>query len=289
MATKKKEIYARVATQLRTNERAIKAELVCPGAMGLYLFLLLDSRGETTSGDVAEVVALASWGGKESYRAKQAQALIAFGLVERQGDRLVVLRYDEHNDTPEEIEAAKARARDRMYKVRERKVSSPPVQRTSCEHTRDVPSSCSSSISEEKIPEEIPSARARPDPSADPPPWWAGVLETLSQTTGVDLPAGEAWLAYAGHRAGKTRAATREDALYWLTTVMVPKARKARIDAADKREREAKWDQERSGPRLVAVAPAPYHAAYRPPRDDARAPPEVAAAALQRLTGALCT
>lgn len=105
-------------------------------------------------------------------------------------------------------------------------------------------------ISPEKIPEEIPSARprARPDPSAAPPDWWGAVLATVNMQTGETLAAGEAWLRYAGHRSGKGYQATRDDALYWLTSVMVPLARKERQETARQRERDAKYDRQRAGP-----------------------------------------
>jgi len=115
-----------------------------------------------------------------------------------------------------------------------------------CDVTSDL---ISSDLISEKIPEEIPSARARakPDPTAAPPDWWAGVLETVAMNA-EPIPAGESWLRYAGHRAGKSLPATREDALYWLTTVMVPEARDRREKAAERQAREAKWDRQRAGP-----------------------------------------
>lgn len=42
--------------------------------------------------------------------------------------------------------------------------------------------------------------------------------------------------------------------MYWLTTVMVPEARKELRADADKRERDAKFDRERSG-RAAFVEP----------------------------------
>ena len=57
MSAKKREIYARAAVQLRSHERPAVAESLCPGAMGLYLFLLVQARGEGSDGDVAEVIA----------------------------------------------------------------------------------------------------------------------------------------------------------------------------------------------------------------------------------------
>lgn len=117
----RREIYARVAVQLRSHERPIRAEMECPGSMGLYLYLLIQSRGEETNGDVCETVALTSWGAPASYRRKQIAALIKAGLIEKQGDRLHVVRYDEHNDSPEVIEENRRRARTRVARLREKK------------------------------------------------------------------------------------------------------------------------------------------------------------------------
>jgi hypothetical protein len=256
MAAKKREIYARAAVQLRTHERPAEAERLCPGSMGMYLYLLVQARGEGTNGDVSETVAFASWGAPIAYRRKQAEALIAVGLLVRDGTRLHVVKYDEHNDTLEDIESNRLAARERMRSVRSGSRSgSLPVQRTDSERSVDVPISISYSLSDldlEKIPEEITSVRARPDPGGAPPDWWEAVLATLAMQTGETIAAGEAWLRYAGHRAGKGIAATREDAMYWLTTVMVPQARKDRNDAARQRERDAKYDKHRAGPNTLA-------------------------------------
>lgn len=183
MATKKREIYSRAAVQLRTNERAIRAERQCPGAMGLYFFLLLDARGEETYGDVAEDVALASWAGKESYRSKQAAALIAYGLVERRDDRLHVLRYDEHNDTPSEIDVARSAARDRKRK-----------ERGHGDVTRDAPVThaevpCSSSISPDSrssgsdpdLPDRLPTPQVGAPARGPFAPGTAGAVEALNR------------------------------------------------------------------------------------------------------------
>lgn len=136
---------------------------------------------------------------------------------------------------------------------------------------------CSDLISDLKIPEEIPSAREPerpptaelrplakvPDPSGPPPDWWPDVLATIHVQTSVLLPAGESWLAYAGHRASPSKRlpATREDALYWLTRVEVPAARKVASEAARTAARDARWDAERkaaagAGPPPGGMSPA---------------------------------
>jgi hypothetical protein len=231
MATKKREIYARVAVQLRTHERALRAERACPGAMGMYLFLLLDARGEETAGDVAEVVALASWGGGERYRAKQIEALVAVGLIERREDRLVITKYDEHNDTPADIAAARRRARERMQAVRANKQRTPPelggeVPRTS----PDVPISSSSSISISGS-DLVVGRSDPPDRSPTPPEWFVEAAGSAAMAVGGevgDLPA--RWASYRASRARKGWAQNHEDAVGWLCDVV--RSERARAAAA---------------------------------------------------------
>lgn len=148
MAAKKREIYARIAVQLRTHDRARIAERKCNGAMGLYAFLLIQARGEQTGGDVSELAALESWGAPNAYRKRQVEALIASGLVERVGDRLHITKYGEHNDTPEDIESAKSDARVRMRELRENRSRAGDVRRTEGERSTDVPISYSLSESD---------------------------------------------------------------------------------------------------------------------------------------------
>lgn len=276
MASKKREIYARAAVQLRTHDRAVRAESVCPGAMGLYFWMLLQARGEETRGDVLEASALASWGAPTAHRRRQLEALIAVGLVERIADgRVSVVRYLDHNDGPEEINANREASRSRVAAHRKggHVTRYTSVTNTSC--NADVPSSCSSSLSgsgsadhRSEDPTSTPRATPEndqtqtpassssstvvrpfaevPDPSGPTPPWWSDVLRTVAETPGgATLPNGMAWIRYAGHRAGKRLPATREDALYWLGTVMVPEAHETRRRETHQRERDAKYDAAR--------------------------------------------
>jgi hypothetical protein len=89
------------------------------------------------------------------------------------------------------------------------------------------------------------------DALAPPPPWWTGVCETvaagcLGRQDALAPP--ECWLAYAGHRNGKGRRPDRNDAVQWLTQVMVPKAKEAIRQAARDRERDAKYAAARTRP-----------------------------------------
>lgn len=120
-----------------------------------------------------------------------------------------------------------------------------------------------SSGSDLEDPREPTSNRAREgvaDALSPPPDWWTGVCETVSASclgsaTGLKPP--ECWLAYAGHRNGKGRRPDRNDAVQWLTQVMVPKAKEAIRQAARDRERDAKYDAARARP---PGAPEPLRA-----------------------------
>jgi hypothetical protein len=73
------------------------------------------------------------------------------------------------------------------------------------------------------------------------PPWFAGVVEAVGMATLVDLRPADCWLRYHGHRAGKGKRVDPNDARYWLTTVMVPEARKEAKEAARQRERDKRY------------------------------------------------
>ncbi len=221
MATKKREIYARAAVQLRTHERPIKAERLCPGAMGLYFFLLLDARGEQTHGDVAELVAECSWGAPTSYRRKQAEALIAVGLIERRDDRLHVVKYDEHNDTPDDIQEARKAAVGRQ---RKRRCHADVTRDTHVTHA-DVPISIS--ISPSLSGSSSSPERDLPDRSSRPPEWWEGAVEAAAMVVGdIDSPDAR-WLEYDASRERKGWERNHRDAVGWLTTVMRSERSKA--------------------------------------------------------------
>ncbi len=269
MSTKKREIYARAAVQLRTHDRAVRAEQGCPGAMGLYLWMLLQARGEESDGDVLEAAAVTAWGAPPSYRRRQLEALIAVGLVERIADgRLMVIKYAEHNDDRKTIAANRKKYADKKRHQRHLAIANdnPMSPGDTSGTTQVVPISSSISISDlesrSEEPDSSPRARVVADALSPPPPWWGGVCETVAAGClgrSDALSVTECWLAYAGHRNGKGRPPERNDAVQWLTQVMVPKA-KDRIRAeAHQRDRDAKFDaerrQQRTGPEMPKQTP----------------------------------
>lgn len=236
--TAKREIYARLGVQLRSNRRAFKAERIAPGAMGLYAFMVMDARAELPEidGFVAEEAVLAAWGRPADERLAQVEALCSVDLVERADGGFVVVKYDEHNDCRVTVEKNKEAARVRMNKHRTN------TERTANERVGsvDVPISCSSSLSESDLGSQIASA------DGAPPAWWESVLDVIEANVDpVRLPAMEAWLRYDGHRAGKGLAPSQKDAQYWLTTVMVAERRKARDEAHHREKRDRDFDAKR--------------------------------------------
>jgi hypothetical protein len=240
-------IYAKVDVELRDHERAHLAGV----AMATWTWALLYARSQQTDGLVPHVALRGAWVGEREAR-RHAAKLVEVGLWEACDGGWRICRYAEKNDTRAVIDENRARSRERMHRVRANK------QRTNGEpHGPEqpaVPGSGSGSGSgsglsrDPDLPDRsLMRARAAPDPAAAPPDWWEGVLATVAQNA-EPLPAGEAWLRYAGHRAGKRYPATREDALYWLTTVMVPEARDRRDVARRRDDREAKWDRQKAGP-----------------------------------------
>lgn len=298
MSEKRKEIYARFGVQLVNSRRAYRAEKLCDGAMGLYAFAVMYARDELTSppGFVPEEVLLSAWGRPEWVREPQAAALVSVHLLERVEGGWRVVKYEEHNDTAEEVESNREAARERM-RIKRASVRGTFSERSSCvrgtmgERSPDVPISISISDSDlgsrsedpsstpratpppppavpavkplgtiAPPPHPIPDAKRAPDPAhgpaigiaeeylpdaaGAPPGWWSGAIATIETTTGVRLAPGEAWLRYAGHRGGggpRSRPANRNDALQWLTSVMVKEARESR-------EKERERARNRGGP-----------------------------------------
>lgn len=244
-------IYAKVDVKLRDHVRAHKAGV----AMATWLWALLYVREQETDGVVPEIALKLSWAGEKEAR-RHADQLVLVGLWERHDDGWRICRYEAKNETAAAIAERRLEAAERMRRVRANRL------RTSSEHHPNVRSGNSDAVPgsgsgsgfvSEKIPEEI-SPRARVANPSDPPPdWWADVIETIAMKTGVRLPAEEAWLRYAGHRGSdhKRMPANRNDAIHWLTTVMVKEARAER----EKRRREAEWDAKydrtRAGPGTI--------------------------------------
>lgn len=234
-------IYAKVDVKLRDHERAHRAG----AAMATWTWALLYVREQETDGFIPDVALRGAWVGERD-ALKHAATLCLVGLWEKTDGGWRITKYDSKNDTKASIDARRAEARDRMGRVRANRVRTSHEPRGSEQSA--VPGSRSGSVEvRDQVGVLSRPASERPDPGGKAPDWWDAVLATIGMNTGVDLEPGTAWLRYAGHRHGKGLPATREDALYWLPTVMVPEAKKSLADAARQRERDAKFDRQRAG------------------------------------------
>ncbi len=164
----KKEIYARFGVQLRNNRRCFRAEKLCPGSMGLYLFMVLDARGEMpeVDGFVSEEVTLSAWGLVTDYRSEQLEALCSVDLIERVSGGFRIVKYEEHNDTRKVIAENRKVANERMKRHRARASSPSSSVTDNIDRTNAfVPISISNSISDlsegesEREAEEVTSIR----------------------------------------------------------------------------------------------------------------------------------
>lgn len=224
---KRREIFARMGTQLRNNRRAFRAESLAPGAMGLYAFAMMDARAELPEidGFIPEEVAHSAWGRPEAERRAQADALVEAGLFARVSGGYVVVRYDEHNDTRADV--ARNRERERTKKRLQRGVSPGDISGTSRGQGGGVLNSPSSSSDREGVQGEGP-----PPLDAPEPPWAAAHARRASP----DLDVGAVWRGYVAHRAEKGLALTEPGWVLWC-------------------EREARWAQFRRSERLIAAGP----------------------------------
>jgi hypothetical protein len=272
--------YVIERTHVIDHERFLEAG---PHARDLWEWGMKYSGKFELDGAIPMAAVIASpWGYGGKANIKAAAKLVDVGLWERTDKGFQIRKWSEQgNKTKAEIEAARAKWREKKKPKTPRELPRGNTEGNPSGFLNSTSYSSSFSDQEIKIPEEIPSARAKPDPGAKPPDWWASVLETMAMQTGETIPAGEAWLRYAGHRASKNLPANREDALYWLTTVMVPEARKARAEARRQSDRDAKFDAEREKQREPAKAP--YHAKFIAPSNDEVAPNSVAKDALASI------
>ena len=296
-------IFAGIDVNIITHHKALEAGVE---AFGLWCWGMCYAQLHETDGLLPRVAVLSALCGRRNIMV--AKRLVEVGLwVANDDGSWSVWNYASKNQTAEEIRAKKAKAAERVKQWRSRSRNGP----SNTDVTRNVPvtDSVTERVRTDPPPEPSPppepenkSIHTEPDvtagvtgpiartgiadPSAPPPDWWDGVLETIATGTGVALPASEAWLRYAGHRASKTRPADRRDAVHWLTTVMVREARDDREKARHQRDRDEKFDREREKQRDAAAAPQPYHRvakldapAERPATEEERAE------AMRKITG----
>lgn len=244
------------------------------GVLGrdLWHWGMLFAGKHETDGEIPTSALLASaWGAGGKRNATVARKLVEVGLWEQTEAGYRICRWSEMgNPTKADLAEKRKEEREGRKERRTRSSAPPPSEVSSPVVSADVsapdnqkcpprtpdgvPYSYSEGLTGRKDPEVSRGPASSADPMQPPPDWWAGVLATIHSDCGVTLPGREAWLRYAGHRVSKSQRegrpypATQPDALHWLAGVMVPEARKERRAESDKRERDAKWDRQRSGP-----------------------------------------
>lgn len=150
-------IYAKVDVDLRDHLKAHKAG----SAMATWLWGLLYARGQQTDGHVPDLALRLSWAGEKESR-RHAVLLVEAGLWENTDGGWRILKYAEKNSTKNEVDENKARARERMQRVRANRTRTngePPPK-----NFAEVPGSGSGSGSDlgsrEGEPEREPEAEA---------------------------------------------------------------------------------------------------------------------------------
>lgn len=221
------------------------------------------------------------WGAGGKKNAPIAERLVEVGLWEKTETGYRISKWEEMGN-PTKAGLAAKREEERTGRANRRqntKRSDPPPAVES-----GVVSAPDNVPDKERTPDGVPYSYSKSSGSGsregvqgeDRPPWFDDAIATVEMQTGVKLRPADCWLRYFGHRRNKGVAPSHGDAVYWLTTVMVPEGRRELRAEADKRERDAKFDAERanrpSGFRQPETPPAPYHqVTKRKPANDADA------------------
>jgi hypothetical protein len=225
-------IYAKVDVKLRDHVRAHRAG----EAMATWTWALLYVREQETDGFVPDVALRGSWVGESAAR-EHAAKLVEVGLWLVEPDGWRICRYDQKNETREQIAERRREVRERVSSHRRNKAGNvlpldPKDPLLTPPPGALVPGSGSGSGSDSGSREGEPER----GPLDEAPEWFAKVVDSISTSQVVDLRLAECWTAYCGHATDKGKRPNTTHAAYWLTTVMVPKRRDEA--KADYRQRE---------------------------------------------------
>lgn len=232
--------FAPIDVDIITHPKAMAAGIE---AMGLWLWGQAHCKLHRTAGRIARMAALGAFGGKRNVML--AKRLVDSGLwVAREDGDWDVWNYEEKAPKLGQSKGAKRTAEWRE-RERERLLAESHVisQERHGDVTCDVSASTSTSLSSGLSPG---SDQTR-EQASGPPDWFVAAVSVIAMTTLVDLPVGEAWLRYDGHREGKRLPRTQPDAQYWLTTVMVPEAREILRKAARDKDRDEAFRRDKLG------------------------------------------
>ncbi len=240
-------LYVKQGTHVIDHHRFLEAGVV---ARDLWQWGMLYAGAHETDGDLPMVAVLSSaWGRGGKSNVTVAARLVEVGLWERTVSGFRICRWVEQgNQTKAELTSARAATRSRVKRHRN------GVTNGGCNANVPTSTSTSSGSDLEISPEEVTGVRSVAP--GDPPSWFATALDVIEMQTGERLAAGEAWLRYSGHRAGKRIEPTQADAQYWLTTVMVKEVKAAREEATRRGARDTARDEQFRRDKL-GVAPKP--------------------------------
>jgi len=276
--------YVKLRTHVTTHVRFLEAGAV---ARDLYVWGMAWSGCQETDGEIPMAALLVSpWGAGGKRNVVVADKLVTVGLWERTDTGYRICKWAEQgNMTKAGLEEKRKAERER--KARQRNSSFPiPVEPCPGGTPTVVPEARPASAGSSTFNSLSGSGSQGEMQEGVPPVWFQQAVSTVQDSTGEVLRIGDSWLRYFGHRRNKGIAPNQQDAVYWLTTVMIPEARKERRAESDKRDRDAKFDRERAAKN--GETPAPYHAVVRtkPPKDaEPAASPEQAAAAAKKIAG----
>ena len=209
-------------------------------AFGLWVWGQCYARLHKTGGFLKRSAVLVALAVGEAVNMKLAGALHACGLWVERPD---FSGWDIHNF--ERKAGGRSPGAERTARYRSKRQSSPPPPSHEASHvtspvtplvtTSDVTGVTSASYSPSFSSSESSSGERE---RGLRPEWFDEVLSTIEMTCEPIADPGAAWLRYRGHRAKKREPMGREDAEYWLTTVVVAEQRKERELARERKDRK---------------------------------------------------
>lgn len=210
-------LHARLDLAIVNHPRAHKAG----PAMATWTWALAYTRQEELDGHIPAWSLRLSWCGEKVAR-EHARRLVEVGLFEVTDDGWRLCRYEDKNETREQIAALRGDARERMARVRANRRRTSPVT------SGKVPDSDSGSVSGSDLQ----------GGAGGRPAWFDDAIATVEATTGLATSEAAAlWLQYEAARSRKGWAMNHRDAVGWVTNVLRSEKREAR--AAPRRGAEA--------------------------------------------------
>lgn len=203
-------------------------------AFGLWCWGQCYARTHKTGGLLRRSAVLASLAASVGDLQKLAAELVRVGLWHVAENGWFIHNFEKKS-------SRNSTERVRKFRERQRESSPPETPDETLKRVSETPTETGGETSlsiSPSISVSVSSSEGEPERE---PPWFAGVVEAVGMATLTNLRPADCWLRYFGHRAGKGKRIDPNDARYWLTTVMVPEARKEAKDAARQRERDSRF------------------------------------------------